>query len=183
MLVDISPLHFAAVQSWCDQHIPAQDIIFKDDLVQALCLALGISEHDLCIRVQEEFLNPKSFCYTTVQRWTELCEMSSLQLLTHYSTIGSKVDGLFVWLATVVMHTHLNFVHDNGVWTTCTMEKADMRDTLTVDTEKHFLATPTQNGRVTKVEMYDGFNDPDDTKAQFVDCPIVLNHPVRNIAA
>lgn len=156
MLVDTNPFGFAAAQAWCDQHIPAKNILFVNELVPALCLALQISEHDLCIKVREEFLNTKSFYYTIVQCWTETCELTSSQLLLHYSTMGSKVDRLFVWLTTVVTHTHLNFVHDNGVWITHALEKTDMWDALVVDTEKHFLAVSSQLGQVSKMEIYDG---------------------------
>lgn len=67
MLADTNPLGFDAAQAWCDRHIPAKDITFINNLVPALCLALKMDECDLRIRVQEEFLNTKSFCHTTVQ--------------------------------------------------------------------------------------------------------------------
>ena len=83
----------------------------------------------------------------------------------------------------MVARTHLNFVHDNGVWTTRASEKADMRDALIVDTEKHFLVAPSQLEQVPKMEIYDGFNDPDTTSSCFLTRPTVLNHPVRDVKA
>ncbi len=99
---------------------------FEDELVPALCITLDISEHELCIEVRDEFLDRSLFTHTTVQCWTETARLTEAQLLMHYSTLGQKVDGLFVWLTSMVMRFHLNCVHDNGIWTSHTSETPDL---------------------------------------------------------
>ncbi len=99
---------------------------FEDDLAPALCVALDISEHDLSIKVRDEFLDKSLFIHTTVQHWTETARLMEAQLLMHYSMLGQKVDGLFVWLASIVIRYHLNCIYDNGVWTSHASETPDL---------------------------------------------------------
>ena len=105
--------------------------------------------------------------------------MSAIQYLSCYS----KIDGLFLWLATIAMKTHLNFVHQNGVWTSHASEKPDVQDALIVTMHSHFLATELQNGKLTKMEFDDGFCDLLTTADRFVPKPVVIRNLVRNISS
>ena len=147
----------------------------------ALCAAFDIDERDLWLRVWDEFLNSASFLHTTVQQWTETCRFTESQLLTYYSTLDFKVDGLFVWLATIAMCTHLNYVHSNGIWMSHASESLDMCDALVVTTDMHFLAAKSQNMPAMKMEIKDGFNDPSKTASRFTCRPEVLNRLVCNV--
>ncbi len=125
-LDELQPLKFTTAQAWCDKNIPVKKLQFEDELVPALCVTLHISEYELCIKVRDEFLDRSSFTHTMVQHWTETARLTEAQLLTHYSTLGQKVDGLFIWLASVVIRYYLNCVYDNGVWTSCASETPDL---------------------------------------------------------
>ena len=163
-LDELLPLKYKAAQDWCDRNILSQNITFETDLVPALYMALKVSERDLRVYVQDEFLNRKSFIHTTVQRWLESGLLSEAQLLTKYTTLGGKVDGLFMWLASITSCLHLNLVHDSGIWTTRASENLDLRDALVVTTEHHFLAAATENKQLSEMAIKDGFNNPDDTR-------------------
>ena len=95
---------------------------------------------------------------------------------------NSLVDGLFLWLGTIVMKTHLNYVHDSCVWTSCRSEKPDMHDAVVLFTEKYFIAAPSVNGRPTKAMVKDGFCDPEDTIHKYMKKPLVLNRLVKNVS-
>ena len=88
---------------------------------------------------------------------------------------------LFVWLASIMTHFHLNCVHDNGIWMSHTSKAPDLRDTLLVITETHFLAVTSQTRCLTKMEIHDGFCNPDDTCARFTYKPFILWHPVKDV--
>ena len=177
------PLKYKAAQDWCDRNILSQNITFEADLVPALCMALKVSERDLRVCVQDEFLNKKSFAHMTVQRWSESGLLSEAQLLTKYTTLGGKVDELFVWLAIIASQLHLNLVNDSGIWTTRASENPDLRDTLVVIIEHHFLAAATENKQLSEMAIKDGFNNPDDTRVRFTCCPFVLQNLVRDVTS
>ena len=65
--------------------------------------------------------------------------------MTKYMTLGGKVDGLFMWLASIASCLYLNLVYDSGIWTTRASENPDLRDALVVITEHHLLAAATEN--------------------------------------
>ena len=174
MLDGITPLDFTAAQCWCDKNIPSSDLSFEDELVPVLCVAFGVSEHELHIHMQDEFLNKRSFVYTTIQRWTETATLTESQLLRQYLTLGLKVDGLFIWLATIAMCLYINYVHGNGIWTLHASESLDMHDALVVFTETYFLASKTHHDPATKMQIKDGFCNPEDTRSHFVSKPMVL---------
>ena len=98
-------------------------------------------------------------------------------------TLGGKVDRLFVWLASIASHLHLNLVHDSGIWTTRASKNPDLRDALVVIIEHHFLAAATENKQVSEMAIKDGFNNPDDMRVQFTCHPFVLQNPVRDVAS
>ena len=56
-----------------------------------------------------------------------------------------------------------------------------MRNALVVFTETHFLASKTHHDPATKMQIKDGFCDPEDTRNHFVSKPMVLQKPVRDI--
>ncbi len=93
------------------------------------------------------------------------------------------MDGLFVWLATIATHMHLNYVHFDGVWTSRASDSPNLQDKLVVTTQMHFLAAKAKNQKATKLDIKDGFNDPQDTESQFMCQPEVLRYPVRDVAA
>ena len=150
-LDELQPLKFMTAQAWCDRNILVKKVQFEDEMVPALCITLDISEHELHIKVRDEFLDKSLFTPTTVQCWTETARLTEAQLLMHYSTLGQKVDGLFIWLASVVTRYHLNSIHDNGIWTSHASETLDLRDALLVITEMQFLAAKSQTWHLTKM--------------------------------
>ena len=115
ILDEMDPLEFKTAQAWCDKNIPTSDIAFEDELIFALTTALQTGEHQLWLLVHAEFLDKASFAHAMVQRWVESSDMTATQYLSCYSNLGAKIDGLFLWLATITTKTHLNFVHQNGV--------------------------------------------------------------------
>ena len=56
-----------------------------------------------------------------------------------------------------------------------------MYDVLLVFTETHFLASKTHHNPATKMQIKDGFCDPDDTLPCFDTKPMVLRKLVRNV--
>ncbi len=115
ILDEMDSLEFKTAQAWCDKNIPTSDITFEDELISALTTTLRLGECQLWLLVHAEFLDKTSFAHATVQRWVESSDMTETQYLSCYSNLGAKIDGLFLWLATITTKTHLNFVHQNGV--------------------------------------------------------------------
>ena len=132
--------------------------------------------------VKLEFLDEDSFSHVTMSHWVESCNFTKDQLLECYTTQNSLVDGLFLWLGTIVMKTHLNYIHDSCVWTSHGSENPDMQDAIVLFTEKYFIAAPLVNVCTVKAIMKDGFCNPLDTLQRYMDCPLVLNRPVKNVA-
>ncbi len=119
--------------------------------------------------------------WVTVLCWIEASNLMESQFLTYYSTVDSHVDGLFMWLVTVATGFHLNFVHTNGVWSSCASESPDMQNAVVMHIEGHFISAPSQLARVPKEEVHDGFLDPEDTMPAFVGYPIVLTGLVHDL--
>ncbi len=162
--------------------VPSTDIKTFDELVPALAHALCTTERQLYDMVKAEFLNEDLFSQVTMNWWVESCNFSKEKLLEYYTTQDPLVDGLFLWLATTAFCTHLNYIHDSNVWTSRGSEKPDMRDAVILFTEKYFIMVPSVNSKPVKAVVKDGFCNPQDTLHKYVDQPLVLNRPVKNVA-
>ncbi len=73
------------------------------------------------------------------------------------------------------------FVHVNRIWSSRASEKLDMRDTLVIHVEGHFLSACSKNDQVPEEEVHDSFYNPLDTMPDFVEYPVVLNKPVKHL--
>lgn len=102
--------------------------------------------------VKHKFLDKDDFTWATVLQWVECSALSSMQYLMAFSTHSALVDGLFIWLALVVLKTHCNFVHKDAIWTSCANEIANLMDATIVYTDKGFLSCTSQSGSVDKAD-------------------------------
>ncbi len=182
MIQDVVPLKADLATKWTRKNVPATEFFTDPDLVPALAYSLDLPERELHVLVRKQFQNESVFTQTTVKRWIEASNLIENQFLMYYSMVGCHVDGLFVWLATVVTCLHLNFVHANGIWSSRASEKLDMRDALVMHVEGHFLSAHSKNDQVPKEEVWDCFYDPLDTLLDFVPYPMVLNRLVNNLS-
>ena len=180
--MEMSPMSMVQAQNWYDRNVPSTDIRMFDEFIPALAYTLGTMERHLQDMVKLEFLDENSFSHITMSCWVESCNFTKDQLLEHYTTQDSLVDGLFLWLGTIVMKTHLNYIHDSCVWTSHGSENPDMRDAVVLFIEKYFIAVPSINGCTVKAIVKDGFCDPVDTLHRYVEYPLMLNRPVKNVA-
>ncbi len=179
--MEMAPAMMGHAQKWCDKNVPATDVWKFEDLVPALAHALSITVRELQEMVRDEFLNDASFLQVTTKHWVESCNFTKDQLLARYVTMGSMVNGLFVWLATIATRTHLNYVHNDGIWTSHTSENPDIRDAVVLYTEKYFIAAPSVIGKAIKAMVKDGFCEPIDTMDKYEPKAVVLNRPVHQV--
>ena len=169
-------------QKWCDRNVPSMEIKTFDQLIPAISYALGTTERHLRDMVELEFLDEDSFSHITMSHWVESCNVTKDQLLEHYTMQDLLVDSLFLWLGTIAMKTHLNYIHNSCVWTSCGSKNPDMWDAVVLFTEKYFIAVPSVNSHTAKAVVKDSFCNPLDTLQRYVDHPLVLNRPVKNVA-
>ncbi len=90
------------------------------------------------------------------------------------------MDGLFIWLLSVCFHMHLNFVYDSAVWTTRSMDIANMMDATVVYASKSFLVATLISPKPMIAAIKSEYCDPVDTMPRFVDFPEVLRYPVAS---
>ncbi len=153
------------------------------DLIPALCHVFAKSKDDLRLMVKDKFLDKKDFTWPTVTHWVECSTLTSAQYLSAFSMQGALVDGLFLWLASVLLKMHWNFVHKDAIWTLHVNEVTDLMDATIVFTTTGFLACPSSRGVVDKAEQADCFMDPIITLPSHEDYPIVLQKRVHDVAA
>ncbi len=182
MIQDVMPLKSDLATRWAKRNnVPAAEFFTSSELVPALVHSLKTTEKELHLLVHKQFQDKASFTRAMVMQWIEASNLTESQFLTHYSTVDMHVDGLFMWLVTVMTGFHLNFVHTNGVWSSCTSESLDMQDAVVMHIEGHFVSVPLQLLRVPKEEVRDGFLDPLDTMLSYVAYPVVLKGLVHNL--
>ena len=153
MIQDVVPLKADLAAKWTKKNIPAAEFFIDLDLVPALAYSLDLPERELYVLVRKQFQDKSAFTQMIVKRWIEASNLTENQFLMYYSMVGCYVDGLFVWLATVVICLYLNFVHANGIWSSRASEKLDMRDALVMHVEGHFLSVHLKNDQVPKEEV------------------------------
>ena len=102
--------------AWCARNLTSEPN-FHDKLVPAICAALKEDKMTLRWQVGKKFQDQEDFTWLTVSRWIECSVLSAEQFYTVMTSEGSHVDGLFIWLASIMRKSHLNFVHANSVWT------------------------------------------------------------------
>ena len=101
---------------WSKRNLPCEPI-FHNELVLALCTALGATEIELHCLMEAKFLNQKDFTNVTVAKWMECSIISPKDFQEAIATEGHPVDGLFIWLSSIITKTHLSFMHESSVWT------------------------------------------------------------------
>ncbi len=151
--------------------------------MQALCYALGVSKRELYQCVEKQFSDELDFTWPTVMKWLECSIISPQEFHKAIATDGCPVDSLFIWLATVVMWTHLNFVHKSSIWTSQALDCPDMMDAAVLYSESGFLAALHSHSVQEKEELPDNFCDPLDTDHSFESVLIVLCNKVRDVNA
>ena len=180
---ETSPLDQHQALSWCKSHIVGRDIVPVENFIDAICLALGCDEMKLRQKVREQMLETQSFTNTMVMCWITASGLfNSYSLLEQYAKQGALVDGLFLWLSSVVTRTHLNFVHSASAWTSRASEKVDMTDATIVAAGNNFLVAKTLAPGMPKsvLKHDDEYCDPLMTRSRFIPVAFVLRNPVRN---
>ncbi len=104
MVYNVTALVHDKVQAWGSQNVPT-NITFFEDQVPALCHALDIEEAQLCVLVGKKFHDNQDFTWATVAHWIECVTITSDQLFYAMTTEGHTVDGLFIWLASIVKNS------------------------------------------------------------------------------
>lgn len=115
-MTDATLLDHEYALEWCSKNL-LMEADFFPDLVPALCHTFSKDEEELQLLVRNKFQDKDDFTWATVLHWVECSNLSSAQFLTMFSTCGALVDGLFLWLASVILKTHCNFVHEDAIWT------------------------------------------------------------------
>ena len=82
-----------------------------------LCTTLGATEIELHHLMEAKFLDQEDFINVTVAKWMECSIILPKDFQEAIATEGCPVDGLFIWLSSIVTKTHLSFMHESSVWT------------------------------------------------------------------
>ena len=105
--------------------------------------------------------------------------------LTWISNLGSKIDGMFLWMASLVCERHVNLIHANGIWTTRHTGVLDLCDPAIAITIGGFLVALVYESEKTQKKIQDlpqsPFKDPKVNCRAFVPSPAVLNQPVKKL--
>ena len=170
---------------WCAVNLPAATVEPAPTLTTAVCYALGLDETQLCLMVKRLFLDPTHQVANAVEHWLQSNVLSHKKYLFWISNLGSKIDRLFLWLASLAADIHLNIIHSNGVWTTRKTGIPNLQDPSVAITLGGFLvATEVVDGTLKK-KMKDCnsnvFLDPRHVYQNFVPSPVVLNQPVQDL--
>ncbi len=106
-------------------------------------------------------MTQKSFSWVTIEHWLDASENLSMSvLLTSYSMRGTKVDGLFLWLASISLQTYVNFAHESGAWTTHSSDVINCMDAMIVFGDEVFLIATSTTECVPKAVLKSDFMDP-----------------------
>ncbi len=155
-VTEVQLLTSSQTQQWSECNLPVT-LVFHKDLVLALCYAFGVSERELCQCVEKQFSDELDFTWPTVMKWLECSIISPQEFHRAVATDGCPVDGLFIWLASVVMQTHLNFVHKSSIWTSWASDCLDMMDAAVLYSESGFLAVLHSHSVQEKEELPNNF--------------------------
>ena len=85
-------------------------------LVVCMCICMHVCVLCVCeLRkaVRTQLLNQDTDCAFTVDNYVQKKGQTLKQYISAVSTVGCRVDGLFLWLAAWVHKTHVNVV---GAW-------------------------------------------------------------------
>ncbi len=181
---EVTPLDQRAVVAWCKKHIVGHGFTVVPSFMEAICLALCCDEVQLWQKVCEQYLATKSFTNSTVMYWLNASpQFSTLELLEHYLRLGKLVDGLFLWLASVVTKAYMNFVHSDQAWTIRASDVVNLMDATIVAAEGSFLVASSLTEVMVKEvwKSEDIYNNPLDTVGRFVTHARALNYPVTDL--
>ena len=145
---------------------------------------LALDETQLCLMVKKLFLNPSHQVASTAELWLRNNNLMHKKYLTWISNLGSKIDRMLLWLASLTTRTHLNIIHVNGVWTTRMAGIPDLQDPSIAVTLGGFLVVTeaaTDAKKKKKIDNLDNFSDPRQVCQNFVPSPIVLNQLVQDL--
>ena len=186
------PLNLSAIQcllenvalKWCAANLPVTTVEPAPTLIIAVCYALGLDEAQLCLMVKRLFLDPTHQVAGAIEHWLQSNALSHKKYLSWILNLGSKIDGLFLWLASLAAGIHLNIIHSNGVWTTRT-GIPNLQDLSVAITLGGFLVVTEVLVNTLKKKMKDCdsnvFLDHMQVYQNFVLSPVVLNQPVQDL--
>ena len=170
---------------WCAANLPMTTMEPAPTLMTAVCYALGLDEAQLHLMVKRLSLETTHQVASAVEHWLQNNALSHKKYLSWILNLGSKIDGLFLWLASLAVGIYLNIIHSNGVWTTRRTGIPNLQDLSVAITLGGFLvATEVQvDFMKEKVKVGDSniFLDPIQVYQNFVPSPVVLNQPVQDL--
>ncbi len=105
------PLHLSAITpllqhqaaSWCNDNLPNHNLQPAESMVDALSILTDKPVCQLRQEVRDLYLVTEGLTWPVMQWWLENMVTTGADLMEHYLDMSSTVDGLFVWLTSVLM--------------------------------------------------------------------------------
>ncbi len=148
------PLHLGAVQwlldkiatKWCADNLPHGFLESTTGLMPALEVAFGLSKIEACLHVKKMILEATLEVKLVVQQWLDSVGITLPCYLSLVSNMGSKVDGLFIWILSRSLDMHFSVVYASGIWTLRCNAVPNLQDPVVVLTLSTVLAATTAGG-------------------------------------
>ena len=186
------PLDLSALQrlldniapKWYVANLPAATIEPAPSMTTALCYALLIDEDHLCLQVKCLFLEPDMRTAEVIDVWLQKHGYSHKCYLSWISTYGSKIDGLFFWIASLTCEQHINLIYANGIWSMRRSGILNLMDPSIAITIGGYLVAMSEVGDKLKKKdesIQNSFTDPRLEAGAFVLSLAVLNQPVKDL--
>ncbi len=166
--------------AWCSDNLPTTALESTDLLSVALARAFDTTEPLMRLAVKRHLLDLDPQSAMVVDVWFQKQNISLPRYLSQVSTVGSEVDGLFIWLCAKVYNQHLNLVHGDGIWCMRRSCIPNLEDSVVVLVLGSYLASPamtTIRARPKSCVKW-GLLDFAET---LVPSPFVLNQPVKSV--
>ncbi len=112
----------------------------------ALEVAFGLSEIEAHLCVKKMILEATLEVKLVVQQWLDSVGITLPCYISLVLNVGSKVDGLFIWILSRSLDTHFSVVHASGMWTSRCNAVPNLQDLVVVLTLSAVLAVPTAGG-------------------------------------
>ncbi len=177
LLDDIAP-------KWCAANLAAATTEPAPSLTTALCYALLIDEDHLHLQVKWLFMEPDRRTADAIDIWLQKYGLSHKHYLSWISTRGSKIDGLFLWMASLTCKKHINLLHTNRIWSTRKSGIPDLMDpSIAITIGSYLVALSTTGDKLEKVDEpnLSVFIDLGLHADAFVPSPTVLNQPMKDL--
>ncbi len=119
--------------------------------------------------------------HALVDLWLQQKGLVLSLYLSVCSNVGTWIDGLFLWLSSFALRTHINVVHRDGIWTMHCMAIPDLQDLTMVFILGYYMATSGSPSTKSSKKLTHNWLEYQDSLPHMVPYPCVLNKPVVDL--